>query len=92
MRSKIAPDLPRLSTCAFIAYTHCEKCGAIFFRRFAQRCANSQPNHLLGNIFPNGPTAGQDFPNKWATVVGQLKGHIFAKMFVKIRNNYARVK
>ena len=35
---------------------------------------------------------GQDFPNKWATVVGQLKGHIFAYVLVNIRNNYARVK
>ena len=24
------------------------------FRPFAQRCANSQPNHLLGNILPSG--------------------------------------
>ena len=57
-----------------------------------QHFANSQPNHLLGNIFVFCPTSGQDFPNKWATVVGQLKGHIFAQILVKIRNNYARVK
>ena len=72
-----------------------------FPHHFAQRCANSQPTHLLGNILTSGigkrkypishvhncfvfcPTAGQDCPNKWVTVVRQLKGQIFAQVLVK---------
>ena len=58
----------------------------------SQHFDNIQPNHLLGNIFVFCPTVGQNVPNKWATVVRQLKGHIFAHILVKIRNDYARVR
>ena len=33
---------------------HFEKIGQYFPQHFAQRCANSQPNHLFGNIMSSG--------------------------------------
>ena len=48
------PNVSKMTPSVQTAHYTVKRLGNIFFKNIAERCANSQPNHLLGNILPSG--------------------------------------